>query len=88
LCSLEEKDLIHLSSISWRMLDSDSCKLISTWVQINTLITLWSSPSVNSLVIIVRYVGMTCSVQCGKPTVRQGVVLCPLWQRLDNNSCF
>jgi hypothetical protein len=88
LCSLDEKDWIHLSSRSWQMLDSGSCKFISTWVQIDTLITLWSSPSVNVLVIIVRYVGITCSAQCVKPTVRQGVVLCPVWQQLDSNSCF
>jgi hypothetical protein len=88
LCSLDEKDSIHLSSRSWQMLGCGRCKFISTWVQITTVITLWSSPSINSLVIIVRYAGVTCSVQCGKPTLRQVVVLCPMWQQLDNNSCF
>jgi hypothetical protein len=88
LCSLDEKDSIRLSSRSWQMVDSGRCKFISAWVQIDTLITLWSSPFVNSSVIIVRYVGATCSAHCGKPTVRQGVVLCPMWQQLDNNTCF
>jgi hypothetical protein len=87
LCSLDEKDLIHLSSRSWQMLDSGSCKFISTWVQINTLITLWSSPSINSLVIIVTYVRITCSSHCCNPAVRQVVILCPMWQQLENNSC-
>lgn len=72
LCSPDEKDLICLSSRSWQILDSGSCKFISTWVQINTLITLWSSPSINSSVIIVRYVGITCSVQCGKSHNKAG----------------
>lgn len=88
LCSLDVKDLIHLSSRSWQMLDSGSCKFISTWVQIDTLITLWSSPSINSSVIIVRFVGITCSVQHGKPTIRQDVAVCPMWQQLENNYCF
>ena len=87
LCSLDEKDSIHLSSRLWRMLDSGRCKFISTWVQIDTLITLWLSPSVNSLVLIVSYFGVTCG-HCGKPTIRQSVVLCPMWRQLDNNSCF
>jgi len=88
LCSLDEKDLIHLSSRSWQMLDSGSCKFVNTWVQIDTFIILWSSPSINSSVIIVRYVGITYSVQRSKPKIRQDVVLCPMWQKLENSYGF
>jgi hypothetical protein len=38
LCSLDGRALIHLSSRSWQMLDSDSCKFISTWMWTRTII--------------------------------------------------